>query len=128
MKFFNLKKKKILVVEDEPDIAEGIEARLELAGYAVVRAGNGQEGVELARAKKPDLVILDLMIPRLDGFEVCHILKTEEKTKKIPILVLTALQMVSDVEKAFSQGADQYLTKPFSNDRLLEKVQLLLCE
>lgn len=119
-------KKKILVVEDESDIAESLSVRLELEPYRVVVASNGQEGVTKARSEKPDLIILDIMMPKLNGFEACKILKTDDQTKKIPILILTALTMVGDVDKAFECGANDYLSKPFTNERLLKKVQTLL--
>ncbi len=125
MSFFN-KKKKILVVEDEPDIADGLKARLEVAGYKVLIENNGQSAIETARSKKPDLVVLDLMIPKIDGYDVCRILKREDRTKKIPVLVLTALQMVGDVNKAFEVGAADYIAKPFTNDKLLDKIEKLL--
>jgi DNA-binding response OmpR family regulator len=97
-----------------------------LENYDVVVAVNGQEGVKKARAEKPDLVLLDVMLPKIDGFEVCRIIKGEEATKRIPVLMLTSLSMVGDVEKAFAVGANDYLSKPFTNERLLAKVQSLL--
>jgi len=125
MNFFRWKKR-ILVVEDEPDIAEGIKARLEVAGYKAIVAVNGQAAVELARAKKPHLIVLDLMLPKIDGYDVCRILKREDRTKRIPILVLTALQMVGDINKAYEVGAADYLPKPFTNDKLLDKIEKLM--
>lgn len=126
MGIFTKEKKKILVVEDEPDIADGIEIRLDMAGYKVIKAGNGQEAVLKARNELPDLVLLDLMIPKMDGYEVCRVLRSAESTKKTPILILTALQMVGDVDKAFEAGANDYLSKPFTNERLLAKIEKLL--
>lgn len=126
MTLFGLGRKKILVVEDHKQLAEGLEARLNLEGYDVVRAADGREGVDFARSQKPDLVILDLMLPKIDGFEACKMLKAEEKTKKIPILVLTALQTLGDTDDAFASGADDFISKPFNSDRLLEKIRKLL--
>ena len=126
MGMFKENKKKILVVEDEPDIAESLEIRLDMAGYSVSIATNGQEAVLKARSGAPDLVLLDLMIPKMDGYEVCRVLRSSESTKKTPILILTALQMVGDVDKAFEVGANDYLSKPFTNERLLAKVTKLL--
>jgi DNA-binding response OmpR family regulator len=123
---FSSNKKKILVVEDETDIAESLSVRLELDHYQVIVAKNGQDGVTKARSEKPDLIILDVMMPKLNGFEVCKILKSESGTKAIPILMLTALQMVGDVDKAFECGANDYLSKPYTNERLLKKVHALL--
>ena len=126
MGFFKRGKPLILVVEDEADIADSIDARLYLAGYEIAVARNGKEGVEKARALLPDLMVLDVMMPKVDGFEVCRIVKGEEKTKKIPVLMLTALQSMGDIDRAFEVGANDYLSKPFTNERLLAKVKKLL--
>jgi DNA-binding response OmpR family regulator len=126
MDFFRKKGKKILVVEDEADIAENIKARLTLDHYNVVLAGDGKTGVEKARKEKPDLVILDVMMPLVNGFEACKILKQDNETRHIPILILTALPHVDDVEKAYEMGANDFLNKPFTNDRLLQKIKKLL--
>lgn len=124
--FFFKKKKKILVVEDERDIAEGIKARLALSGFEVILASNGEEGVQKARSEKPHLIILDVMMPVLDGFEACKLLKGDDRTRSIPVLVLTALSQMQDVEKAFELGANDFLPKPFTNDRLMQKVLALI--
>lgn len=126
MSLFGRSKKLILVVEDEPDIAESLDARLGLAGYDVAVAKDGKEGVSKARELKPDLVVLDVMLPKVDGFEVCRILKSEPKTKDIFILMLTALNSMGDVDRAFEVGANDYLNKPFTNERLLAKIEKLL--
>ena len=126
MKFFKRAKKMILVVEDEPDIADSLDARLYLAGYEIAVAKDGKDAVSLARELKPDLVLLDVLLPKVDGFEVCRILKTEPATKKIPVLMLTALQSVGDVDRAFEVGANDYLSKPFTNEKLLAKIEKLL--
>lgn len=120
------RKKKILIVEDEKDIAESIQARLALEDYKVILAGAGDEGVKKARAEKPDLIIMDIMMPGVDGLEACKVLKGDDGTKKIPILVLTALPQVQDAEDAFKAGANDFLNKPFTNDRLIQKVKKLL--
>lgn len=119
-------KKRVLVVEDEADIAEGLKARLELEGFDVLHAGDGQTAVETARREQPDAMILDVMIPKVDGFEVCRILKRDASTQSIPILILTALPQMNDVEQAFEAGATDFLNKPYSNDRLILKVYKLL--
>ena len=124
MSFFN--KTKILVVEDEPDIADSLKARLALENYDVVLAKDGKEGVEKARSEKPQLIILDVMLPLINGFDVCKILKGEQATKGIPIIILTALPRVEDAEQALASGADDYLGKPYSNDRLMQKVRKFL--
>lgn len=119
-------KKKILIIEDEKDIAEDIAVRLEVEGFQVVNAYDGKMGVDNAREKNPDLILLDVLLPKIDGFEVCKILKSSPKTEKIPILMLTSLSAVGDVEKAFNAGVNDYLTKPFEYDRLLKKIRKLL--
>lgn len=126
MMFFGKKKRSILVVEDEADIAEALKARLELEGFTVIVAGDGEQGVLSARDAKPDMMVLDVMIPKVDGFEVCKLLKSDPKTQAIPILILTALPQLDDAEKAFSAGADDFLNKPYTNERLLRKVHKLL--
>lgn len=120
------KKKKVLIVEDEPDIAENLKARLALEGYRIVVASDGKTGVEKARKEKPDLILLDVMMPLLNGFEACKILKGDERTRAIPILVLTALPHVDDAEKAFDAGANDFLNKPYTNERLMQKVHKYL--
>jgi CheY-like chemotaxis protein len=121
MKLFRWKKK-VLVIEDEPDIAGGLEARLDLEGYKVVIAKDGQEGVERARAEKPDLILLDIMIPLLNGYDVLNLLKSDPHTKGIPVIVLTALPHVEDAENAFQAGAEDFINKPYTNERLMQKV------
>ncbi len=121
MKLFRWKKK-VLVIEDEPDIAGGLEARLDLEGYNVVLAKDGQEGVEKARAEKPDLILLDIMIPLLNGYDVLNLLKNDPHTKEIPVIVLTALPHVEDAENAFQAGAEDFINKPYTNERLMQKV------
>ena|SRR5258708_7096459 len=125
MSFFK-SKQRILVVEDEADIADGLKARLELEKFEIILAKDGQSGVEKARTEKPDMIILDVMIPKIDGYDVCKILKTEIKTQDIPILILTALPHVEDAEKAFAAGANDFMNKPYTNDRLIHKVRKLL--
>ncbi len=114
------------MVEDEPDIADSLKARLALENYDVVLAKDGKEGVEKARSEKPQLIILDVMLPLINGFDVCKILKGEQATKGIPIIILTAHPRVEDAEQALASGADDYLGKPYSNDRLMQKVRKFL--
>ncbi|MCB4756933.1 MAG: response regulator [Elusimicrobia bacterium] len=123
MSLFGADKKKILVVDDEKVLAEGIEARLTVEGYKIVVAYDGQEGVEKARSIKPDLIILDVTMPKINGIEACRILRREEKTKNIPIIILTALNTLGDSEKAFAAGANDFVQKPFDNSRLIEKIK-----
>ncbi len=121
-------KKHVLVVEDETALAEGIQARLAVEGYRATIARDGQLGVEAARKDKPDLILLDVMLPRINGFEVCSILKKDAKTKSIPIIMVTALTQIGDSEKAFQVGANDYVTKPYDIPKLMEKVRRFLGE
>ncbi|MBI4425188.1 MAG: response regulator [Elusimicrobia bacterium] len=116
----------ILVVEDEPDIAEGVKAFLDKQGFTVSIAGDGALGVQMALKERFALIILDINLPVLDGFSVCQSLRRDPKTADVPVLVLTALNMISDVEKALGAGANDYIPKPYTNDRLLAKVNKLL--
>lgn len=125
MGFFS-RKKTILIVEDEADIAEGLKARLLIESFNVELASNGQDGVAAARRLKPDLIIMDVMMPVINGLDACSALKTGEDTRHIPILMLTALPHMKDVENAFQVGANDFLNKPYSNDRLLKKIEALL--
>lgn len=119
-------KTKILIVEDEVDIAEGLKARLEMEGYEADIAHDGKSGVEMAKSKRPNLIILDVMLPIANGYEACQLIKKDSSTKSIPVLMLTALPHVEDAEKAFAAGANDFLNKPYTNERLLQKVRKLL--
>ncbi|MFH1868445.1 MAG: response regulator [Candidatus Omnitrophota bacterium] len=119
-------KHKILVVDDEPDLTMMIKMRLEAAGYEVIEANDGQQGLDRARKENPDLIILDLMLPKLDGYKVCRMLKFDEKYKKIPIIMFTARAQDSDKKLGEEVGANAYLTKPFDPQALLDKVRELL--
>jgi DNA-binding response OmpR family regulator len=119
-------KKKILVVEDEAELTGAIRIRLEQAGYEVLTAYDGQEGLEKARAENPDLIILDLMLPKLDGYKVCRMLKFDEKYRKIPVVMLTARAQEKDEDLGYEVGADAFITKPFKYQVLLAKITELL--
>ena len=118
--------KKILVVDDEPDLVETVRYSLEMEGYQVLVAHNGEDGLNQARKDGPDLIILDLMLPKLDGYKVCRLLKFDERYKHIPILMLTAKTQEKDKLLGKETGADEYMTKPFDIDKLLEKVKFYL--
>ena len=118
--------KKILVVDDEPDLVETVRYPLEMEGYQVLIAYNGEDGLNQARKEGPDLIILDLMLPKLDGYKVCRLLKFDERYKHIPILMLTAKTQEKDKLLGKETGADDYMTKPFDIDKLLEKVKFYL--
>ena len=117
---------KILIVDDEPDLVETLRFALELEGYNVLVAVNGEEGLNTARQEKPDLILLDLMLPKLDGYKVCRLLKFDERYKHIPILMLTAKTQEKDKILGKETGANEYLTKPFDMDELMAKIKSYL--
>lgn len=120
--------KKILVTEDSPTVLEIIKETLKDAGYEVIGAVDGQEALDKARKEGPDLIILDLMLPKIDGYKVCRMLKFDEKYKRIPIVMFTARSDDRDRKLGKEVGADIYLTKPFESQVLLEKIKELLKE
>jgi len=121
-----LTKTKILIVDDEKDIIELVKYHLEKAGYKVIFTGSGGDALDLAAKQNPALIILDIMLPGLDGFEICRILKRNEITKKIPVIMLTAKTAENDMITGLKTGADDYLTKPFSPKVLLARVETVL--
>jgi DNA-binding response OmpR family regulator len=116
----------ILVADDDPDILALVSFRLERAGYDIVAATNGEEAVEVALARRPDLAILDVMMPRLDGYEATRRLREQEDTSHIPVILLTARVQEGDVARGFDAGADDYVKKPFSPQELGARVQAVL--
>ncbi len=117
--------KKILVAEDNPEMRRIVSIRLEINGYTVIGAEDGEEALEKVKQEDPDLLILDLMIPKIDGFEVCRMLKFDDKHKSMPIIILSALDQQGDREKAIKNGADAYFIKPFDLELLLNKIKNL---
>ena len=117
---------KILVVDDEPDAIELIKFNLKAAGYEVITASDGEEALKKARSMLPDLVILDLMLPEVDGLEVCKILRRDQRVSATPILMLTAKAAEIDRVLGLELGADDYVTKPFSPRELVLRVKRLL--
>ena len=116
----------VLVADDDPDILALVRFRLEREGYDVVSAPDGKAALELALDHTPDLAVLDVMMPRLDGYEVTRRLRAHEPTKTMPIILLTARVGEPDLEHGFEMGADDYVTKPFSPQMLRERVQAAL--
>ncbi|MCH7696779.1 MAG: response regulator transcription factor [Proteobacteria bacterium] len=116
----------IVVVEDEKDILDVIEYNLLREGYKVSVAEDGDTGLRLIRSEHPDLVLLDLMLPELDGIELCRILKVEQSTSDIPVIMVTAKQAEADIIQGLEQGADDYVTKPFRIKELLARVKSVL--
>lgn len=116
-------KKKILIVDDERDLVETLIFRLENAGYEVTAAYDGLQGLEKAREIGPDLILLDIMMPKMNGFQVCKELKIDDSTKNIIIIMLTAKAQDGDKFLGKNVGADDYVTKPFDGLVLLEKIK-----
>lgn len=119
-------KETILVVEDDPDIVELLEYSLEREGYKVLAASDGEKGLSEARRRKPALVLLDLMLPGLDGLSICRALKEDGATKDIPVMMLTAKGEESDVVVGLEFGADDYVRKPFSPRELIARIRAVL--
>ena len=117
---------KVLLVEDEEDIREMVHFNLFKERYEVLLASDGQAALDIATNENPDLIVLDVMIPKVDGFEVCRTLKKDIETKKIPIIMLTAKGEEEDVIKGLEVGADDYITKPFSPKVLLARIKAVL--
>jgi CheY-like chemotaxis protein len=117
---------RILLVEDNEMNRDMLSRRLIRKGYEVVIAVDGQQGVDMALSQKPDLILMDMSLPIIDGWEATRQIKAEEATKKIPIIALTAHAMASDKEKAMAMGCDDFDTKPVEITRLLDKISALL--
>jgi len=119
-------KGKILVVDDEIYIVHILDFSLGMEGYEVLTALDGEQAVEKARAEHPDLIVLDIMMPKLDGYETCKRLKADPATKDIPVILLSAKGRNVDQKVGFEVGADDYITKPFSPRKLVERINALL--
>jgi len=112
----------ILIVEDEPRNLKLIRDLLEVSGYIILEAIDGKQGVEIAKAKKPDLILMDIQMPVMEGFEATRILKADERTRDIPIMALTAHAMEGDEEKVKAAGCDGYVSKPIDTRGFLNKI------
>lgn len=121
-----MNKKRILVVDDEMDLVETLRFSLELEGYEVLTSYNGEEALHLARNNQPDLILLDVMLPKMDGYKVCRLLKFDARYKHIPILMLTAKAQEKDRITGQETGADEYITKPFEMEDLMKKIRKYL--
>lgn len=115
-------KKKILLVDDEPALRMGLKIRLEANGFQVLEASDGQMALDKARSEKIDAIILDVMLPVIDGYKVCRMLKFDEKYKNIPIIMLTARAQSQDEQMSKEVGANAYLTKPIKSEILIAKI------
>ncbi|MGB9603899.1 MAG: response regulator [Verrucomicrobiia bacterium] len=121
-----MNKYKVLVIDDEPDVLELIEYNLTAAGFIVIKASEGNDAIKKARDQAPDLIVLDIMLPGIDGFEICKILKRDKSTAAIPIIMLTAKAEEVDRIVGLELGADDYITKPFSPRELVLRIKTLL--
>lgn len=118
--------KKLLIIDDEKDFVETLAERLMAKGYNIIKAFNGKEGLDKVHTEKPDLVLLDIAMPEMDGFDVCRKLKIDEELKKIPVIILTAKFQPCDLEFGREMGAESYITKPVELDILTNKIRELL--
>jgi len=118
--------KTILVIDDEKDLINLVDHNLSLEGFLVLGAKNGLEGLDIAKKHKPDLILLDIMLPKMDGWDVCKQLKSSNETSHIPIIMLTARAQETDKVLGLELGADDYITKPFSARELIARVKAML--
>jgi two-component system phosphate regulon response regulator PhoB len=119
-------KESVLIIEDEEDIRELVNYNLSKEGYQITSAESGEEGLKTAKSKQPNLIVLDLMLPGMDGLEICKLLKADPKTQHIPIVMLTAKGEESDVITGLELGADDYIAKPFSPKVLVARIRMIL--
>ncbi len=120
--------KRILLVDDEPDFVETVEFFLSGSDYQVFVAKNGKEALEMVKTERPDLVVLDVMMPEMDGLEACKRLKNDPTTNSIPIIMLTAKGRKEDVVDALAAGANSYIVKPFNLSELVERIEKALSD
>ena len=118
--------KRILIAEDEPDMLTLLTSRLEASGYQVLAVTNGEDALATAMAERPDLIVLDVMLPGMDGYQVCRFLKGDARSKDIPVIMFTAKAQENDERLGLEAGAEAYLRKPFKGDALLEQIRLWL--
>jgi DNA-binding response OmpR family regulator len=118
--------KRVLVVDDEPSILLSLEFLMEQEGYEVYTASDGDEALQAVREKLPDVILLDVMMPKRDGFEVCEIIRANPEWKEVRIIMLTAKGREVDQEKGLALGADDYITKPFATQEVVQRVRMFL--
>ena len=121
-----MSKGKILVVDDEIYIVHILDFSLGMEGYEVVTALDGEQALAKVKTEEPDLIVLDIMMPKLDGYETCKMLKSDPETRHIPVILLSAKGRNVDQQMGFQVGADDYITKPFSPRKLVERINLIL--
>jgi DNA-binding response OmpR family regulator len=117
---------KILIAEDEPDIRDLVAFTLRFAGHEVVTASNGEEAVQVAKKEAPDLIILDVRMPRMTGYDACRLIKNDPNLSAVPIVFLSAKGQESEIQDGMEAGAEEYLLKPFAPDQLTERVRSIL--
>ncbi len=120
--------KKVLIIEDHPDMIDILSRQLEMMEFAVITASNGVEGVEKATVEKPDLILMDIMMPGMDGLEATRLIRSNRETEKIPILAITALCRESELNACIEAGCNDYILKPFKFQKLEEKIQAVLSD
>ena len=119
---------KILIAEDERDIRDLVAFTLRFAGHEVVAASNGEEAVQMAPKENPDLILMDVRMPRMTGYDACRLLKADSKLKDIPVVFLSAKGQESEIQTGLEAGAEEYLLKPFAPDQLTERVKAILAK
>jgi CheY-like chemotaxis protein len=120
-----MERKKILIADDEPNVRLLVSSML-AKDYTVLKASDGEEAINIARSQKPDLILMDIMMPKLDGYTACHTIKTDQATKVIPVVMLTAIGHELNVKLSQEMGASGYITKPFSSRDLLDTIDRFL--
>jgi len=120
--------KKILIIDDEPNTVAALSIRLKETGHEIILASDGLDGLQKARKESPDLIILDVMLPKLDGYKVCRMLKFDKKYHRIPIVMYSARAQKKDVDAGMESGADAYVIKPFQLEAMVEKIRKFLGE
>ena len=119
---------KIVIAEDEPDIRDLIRFTLQFAGYEVFAGSNGEEGYELAKQEKPDIVLMDVRMPKMTGYEACRKIKADPELKDTPVIFLSAKGQEAEIQSGLDAGADEYLLKPFAPDQLTERIREMLAK
>jgi DNA-binding response OmpR family regulator len=119
---------KILIAEDEPDIRDLVAFTLRFAGHEVVTGINGEEAVQIAKQEYPDLILLDVRMPRMTGYEACKLIKADPKLKDVPVVFLSAKGQESEIRDGMDAGAEEYLLKPFAPDQLTDRVRSILAK
>lgn len=117
------RKPRILIVDDEPDLVSVLRFGLEVEGFEVLEANDGEQGLAMAREQSPDLMVLDLMLPRMDGYKVCRALKFDERYRRMPIFILSARSGETDRRLALDLGADEFVTKPYDMKQLVARIR-----